>query len=431
VEEELLKSDRTAVSPAVPTRFPAVSTRFRAMQHRNFQLFIAGQLISLIGTWMQTTAQLWLVYKLTGSAALLGVFGFASQVPMLFLSSLGGYVGDHYDRHRGVIVTQTVSMILAFVLAGLTLTNLINEWELIVIAFLVGIVNAFDVPIRQAFLIQMVGKEDLPNAIALNSSIFNGARMVGPAIAGFAIAWVGEGWCFFLNGLSFVAVIVALLLMRIERREIKPRTDSPLKSLVQGFGFAMSDLPIRSTLLLLSVLSLFGLQYSVFMPIYAQDILKGNARTLGLLMSSAGVGAVLGALQFAARTQYKGLARWIATTSTTCAVCLIIFSQAKTFWLCVMVLFVVGFAATSQMAATNTLIQSRVPDELRSRVMAVYATMFMGVQPIGALIAGGMAKRIGPQDTLTVFGSLVLLGSLVFIARVVMKLGNTQAATAD
>jgi len=426
-----LKSDRTAVSPAVPARFPAVSTRFRAMQHRNFQLFIAGQLISLIGTWMQTTAQLWLVYKLTGSAALLGVFGFASQVPMLFLSSLGGYVGDHYDRHRGVIVTQTVSMILAFVLAGLTLTNLINEWELIVIAFLVGIVNAFDVPIRQAFLIQMVGKEDLPNAIALNSSIFNGARMVGPAIAGFAIAWVGEGWCFFLNGLSFVAVIVALLLMRIERREIKPRTDSPLKSLVQGFRFAMSDLPIRSTLQLLSVLSLFGLQYSVFMPIYAQDILKGNARTLGLLMSSAGVGAVLGALESAARTHYKGLARWIATTSTTCAVCLIIFSQAKTFWLCVMVLFVVGFAATSQMAATNTLIQSRVPDELRSRVMAVYATMFMGVQPIGALIAGGMAKRIGPQDTLTVFGSLVLLGSLVFIARVVMKLGNTQAATAD
>ncbi len=202
-----MKSDRTAVSPAPPTGFPAVSTRFRAMQHRNFQLFIAGQLTSLIGTWMQTTAQLWLVYKLTGSAALLGVFGFASQVPMLFLSSIGGYVGDRYDRQRGVIVTQTVSMILAFALAGLTLTHLINEWELIVIAFLVGIVNAFDVPIRQAFLVQMVGKEDLPNAIALNSSIFNGARVVGPAIAGFAIALVGEGWCFFLNGLSFVAVI--------------------------------------------------------------------------------------------------------------------------------------------------------------------------------------------------------------------------------
>ena len=426
-----MKSDRTAVSPAPPTGFSAVSTRFRAMQHRNFQLFIAGQLTSLIGTWMQTTAQLWLVYKLTGSAALLGVFGFASQVPMLFLSSIGGYVGDRYDRQRGVIVTQTVSMILAFALAGLTLTHLINEWELIVIAFLVGIVNAFDVPIRQAFLVQMVGKEDLPNAIALNSSIFNGARVVGPAIAGFAIALVGEGWCFFLNGLSFVAVIVALLLMRIERREIKASAESPLKSFAQGFRFAMSDMPMRSALLLLSVLSLFGLQYSVFMPIYPQDILKGNARTLGLLMSSAGIGAVLGALHFAARTHYKGLARWVATTSTTCAVFLILFSQAKMFWQCMVVLFVVGFAATSQMAATNTLIQNRVPDELRSRVMAVYATMFMGVQPIGALIAGGAAKRIGAPYTLTVFGSLVLAGSLIFIFRVVMRLGETQTATAD
>ena len=426
-----MKSDRKAVNPAIATRFPAVSTRFRAMQHRNFQLFIAGQLISLIGTWMQTTAQLWLVYKLTGSAALLGVFGFASQVPMLFLSSIGGYIGDRYDRQRSVIATQTASMILAFVLAALTLTHMIREWEVIVIAFLVGIVNAFDVPIRQAFFVQMVGREDLPNAIALNSSIFNGARAVGPAIAGFAIALVGPAWCFFINGLSFLAVIGALLLMRIEPREIKPSTDSPLRSFVQGFRFAMSDLPVRSTLLLLSTLSLFGLQYAVFMPIYAQDILKGDARTLGFLMSSAGVGAVIGALQFAARTHYLGLARWIAGTSTTCAVCLIVFSEAKSLRLCVVVLFIVGLAATSQMTATNTLIQNRVPDELRSRVMAVYATMFMGVQPIGSLIAGGMAKHIGPQSTLAVFGSLVLVGSLIFIFRVVMKLGENQPAAAD
>src|SRR5215469_17076622 len=232
---------------------------------------MAGQLVSLIGTWMQSTAQLWLVYKLTNSAALLGVFGFANQIAILLLASVGGYIGDRYNRHLGVIWTQTASMILAFVLAALTLTNLIQVWHLILIAFLVGVVNAFDVPIRQAFLVQMVGKEDLPNAIALNSSIFNGARVVGPAIAGFTVAWVGEGWCFFLNGVSFVAVIVALLLMRIPKTEIKPGGESPLNSLVQGFRFAMSDLPIRSTLLLLSVLSLFGLQYSVFMPIYAQD----------------------------------------------------------------------------------------------------------------------------------------------------------------
>ena len=426
-----MKSDRTAVNATVPARLRPGSTRFRAMQHRNFQLFIAGQLISLIGTWMQTTAQLQLVYELTHSPALLGVFGFASQVPMLFLSSIGGYVGDRYNRHRGVIVTQSVSMVLAFVLAALTLTNVIREWEVIGIAFLVGIVNAFDVPIRQAFLVQMVGKEDLPNAIALNSSIFNGARVVGPAIAGFAMAWIGEGWCFFVNGLSFLAVIVALLMMRIAKTKGKPSDESPLRSVIQGFQFAMGDLPMRSALLLLSTLSLFGLQYSVFMPIYANEILKGGRRMLGLLLSFAGVGAFLGALQFAAREHYKGLARWIAATSMTCAVGLIIFSQAKTFWLCAVVLFVVGFAATSQMAATNTLIQNRVPDELRSRVMAVYATMFMGVQPIGALLAGGVAKRIGAPFALTVCGSLVLLGSLIFIVRVVMRLGETQTAPAD
>ena len=428
-----MNSDRTAVSPAESTRLPAVSTRFRALQHRNFQLFIGGQLVSLIGTWMQSTAQLWLVYKLTGSAALLGVFGFANQVPMLFLSSLGGYVGDHYDRRRGVMWTQTASMILAFVLAGLTLTQLINEWELIAIAFLVGIVNAFDVPIRQAFFVQMVGKEDLPNAIALNSSIFHGARVVGPAIAGTTIAWLdahyvksSEGWCFLMNGLSFLAVIGALAAMQIPKTEPKPREGSPFQNFIQGFRFAMHDLPIRSALLLLSVLSLFGLQYAVFLPLFAKDILHSGARGFGLLMSSAGVGAVLGALHFAARTDYKGLARWIATTSLTCAIGLEVFAESRVFWLSSAVLLIVGFAVTSQMTATNTLIQNRVPDELRSRVMAVYATMMMGMQPIGSLLAGGMAKHFGAPRTLAAFGTLVLLGSLVFLFRVVKRLRPAQ-----
>jgi MFS family permease len=403
--------------------------RFRALKHRNFQLFIIGQLISLIGTWMQTTAQQWLVYKLTGSVALLGVFGFASQVPMLLLAWMGGYVGDRYNRHRGVIVTQSCSMVLAFVLAALTLTHTIREWHLILIAFLVGIVNAFDVPIRQAFFVHMVGKEDLPNAIALNSSIFNGARVVGPAIAGFAIVLVGEGWCFFLNGVSFIAVLVALLMMRIEPRKSRPKDQSPLRSFVQGFQFAMKDVPIRSALLMLSLLSLFGLQYAVFLPIYAHDILHGGAKALGLLMSAAGVGAVLGALQFAARTHYKGLAKWIATTCTTCAIGLIVMSHATSFWLCAAVLFVVGFAATSQMAATNTIIQERVPEDLRSRLMAVYATMFMGVQPIGALLAGGVAKRIGTPDALLLLGSIVLAGCIAFIYFVATKFTKSESAT--
>ena len=423
-----MKSDRTAVSPSVPTRF-------RAMQHRNFQLFIGGQLVSLIGTWMQSTAQLWLVYKLTGSAALLGVFGFANQVPLLFLSSVGGYVGDHYDRRRGVMWTQTASMILAFVLAGLTLGKIIAVWQLILIAFLVGIVNAFDVPIRQAFFVQMVGKEDLPNAIALNSSIFHGARVVGPAIAGIAIAWLdahhvksSEGWCFLMNGLSFLAVIGALAAMRIAKTEPKRPEGSPFQNFIQGFRFAMHDFPIRSALLLLSVLSLFGLQYAVFLPLFAKDVLHSGARGFGLLMSSAGVGAVLGALHFAARTDYKGLARWIAATSMICAIGLEVFSQSRFFWLSSAVLVIVGFAVTSQMTATNTLIQYRVPDELRSRVMAVYATMMMGMQPIGALIAGGVAKHAGAPRTLTAFGFLVLLGSLVFLFRVVKRLRPAQAA---
>jgi MFS family permease len=406
-----------------------VSTRFRALQHRNFQLFFAGQLISLIGTWMQSTAQLWLVYQLTHSAALLGVFGFANQIPILVLASVGGYVGDRYNRHLGVIWTQTVSMILAFLLAALTLTHLIQVWHLILIAFLVGIVNAFDVPIRQAFLVQMVGKEDLPNAIALNSSIFNGARVVGPAIAGFAIAWIHEGWCFFLNGVSFVAVILALLAMRIAKTEPHPPEGSPLRNFLEGFRFAMSDLPIRSTLLLLSVLSLFGLQYAVFLPVFARDVLHREARGFGLLLSSAGVGAVLGALQFAARTSYKGMARWIAAMSTICALSLIAFSRSQVFWVSAVVLFVVGFTATSQMAATNTTLQNRVPDRLRGRIMAVYATMFMGVQPIGSLIAGGIAKRIGAPDTLMLFGVFVLVASLVFTFRVVTRLGQEAAAS--
>lgn len=407
-----------------------MSTRFRALQHRNFQLFFLGQLTSLIGTWMETTAQLWLVYRLSGSPALLGLLGFANQFPMLILSFFGGYVGDRYNRRFGVIWTQTSAMILAFLLAALTLAGVINEWELIVIALLRGIINAFDVPIRQAFLVQMVGKEDLPNAIALNSSIFNGARVVGPAVAGFTIAAIGEGWCFILNGLSFLAVILALYAMRIPPEEKRNVSNSPLKSFLEGIRFVISDRPIRSALLILSLLSLLGLQYSVFMPIFAKDILHGNARSLGFLMSAAGVGAVLGALQFAARTTYKGMAKWIAAMSVICSVGLVVFSQSRNFWLSIAILFIVGFAATSQMAATNTTVQNRVPDELRSRVMAVYATMFMGVQPLGALMAGGIAKHIGAPNTLAIFGSVCLIGSLVFVARVVMRLRNSQQVAA-
>ncbi|MEQ1473936.1 MAG: MFS transporter, partial [Candidatus Acidiferrum sp.] len=372
----------------------------------------------------------WLVYKMTNSAALLGVFGFMNQVPILFLASIGGYVGDRYNRHYGVIATQVVSMLLAFALAALTFAEAIKVWELILVAFLVGIVNAFDVPIRQSFLVQMVVKEDLPNAIALNSSIFNGARVVGPAIAGFALAWKGPAWCFLLNGISFLAVLAALLSMRIQKIAVKPPQGSPFQNFIQGFRFAMGDFPVRSVLLLLSLLSLLGLQYSVFLPIFANDILHRGAKGFGLLMSTAGVGAVLGALYFAGRTSYKGLARWIAGTSLTCGVGLVLFSQSRVFWFSGAILLIVGFAATVQMAATNTIVQNRVPDELRGRVMAVYATMFMGVQPIGSLIAGGVAKHIGAPNTLTIFGLFVIGGSLIFLFRVALRLRAPRATEA-
>jgi len=399
-----------------------VSNRFRALKHRNFQLFFGGQLVSLIGTWMQSTAQLWLIYRLTNSAALLGVFGFASQIPVLFLASLGGYVGDRYNRHRGVIWTQTAAMVLAFVLAALTLSGVIRVWEIVLIGFFAGVVNAFDVPIRQAFLVQMVGREDLPNAIALNSSIFNGARVVGPAIAGFAIGWLGEGWCFFLNGVSFLAVIAALMMMRIAKTEQRQSDGSPLQKFIQGFRFAMGDRTIRPALLLVSLMSMFGLQYTVFMPIFARDVLHGGPSMLGLLMTSAGVGAVIGALHFASRTDEKGLVEWIAVTASTCSLGLIFFSQSRVFWLSAAMLLAAGFSATSQLAATNTIVQVRVPDELRSRIMAVYATMFMGVQPLGALVAGGVAKRFGAPRTLGAFGVICLCGAFVFLFRVALRM---------
>ena len=391
---------------------------------------------------MQSTAQLWLVYKLTGSAALLGIFGFANQIAILLLASVGGYIGDRYNRHKGVIWTQTASMFLAFLLAGLALSGLIQgrsgAWIVILIAFLVGIVNAFDIPIRQAFLVQMVGKDDLPNAIALNSSIFNGARVFGPAIAGGAIAFLEahhikspEGWCFLLNGFSFLAVIAALFAMRIDAAQPKPADGSPLRKLLEGFRYSISDYPTRSALTLLTVLSFFGLQYSVFLPVFAKDVLHRGAEGFGLLLSTAGVGAVLGALQFAARTSYKGLAKWIAAMSTLCAICLILFSGSHLFWLSAALLFVVGFTATSQMAATNTTVQNRVPDELRGRAMAVYAMLFMGVQPLGSLLAGGVAKRIGAPRTLAIFGVLVLIASLSFAWHVFSRLRQQAAAAPE
>ncbi len=388
-------------------------TTFRALQHRNFQLFFGGQLISLTGTWMQTIAQSWLVYHMTGSALKLGKVGFFSQFPVFFLAPLGGMLADRVDRRRVVIGTQVASMILAFVLAALTLTGHIRVSHIYVLSALLGVVNAFDIPARQSFLSDMVGREDLMNAIALNSSMFNGARIVGPAIAGLVLAKISEGWCFFGNGVSYIAVIIGLLMMKVH---CAPRSSevSPLESLREGFRFVSRTAPIRALLMLLGLVSLVCMPYTVLMPIFAAKILHGGPKALGTLMGATGVGAMFGALTLASRTGVRGLGRWVAIAAASLGLFLIAFSLSRTLWLSTLLLLPVGYCMMLEMSSSNTLIQSMTPDALRGRVMAVYSMMFMGMAPFGALFGGALAERLGAPVTVAIGGTTSVLGALVF-----------------
>jgi MFS family permease len=387
----------------------------RALRHRNFQLFFSGQLISLIGTWMQSVAQSWLVYRLTGSALLLGSVGFASQVPVFLFAPLGGIAADRINRRHIVIATQVASMLLALILAVLTLSHVIDHrvWLIFVLAALLGVVNAFDIPGRQSFLVDMVGKEDLMNAIALNSSMFNGARVIGPAIAGILVAKIGEGWCFFGNAVSYIAVIVGLLLMRVIS-PVRAAMASPFEHMMEGFRFVNQTAPIRVLLLLLGLVSLVGMPYVVLMPIFADQILHGGARGLGILMGATGVGALLGALTLAFREGVKGLGRWVAWCCGGFGASLMIFALSRTFWVSVILLLPVGYCMMLQMACSNTLIQVMVPDALRGRVMAVYSMMFMGMAPIGALLGGALAERLGAPHTVAIGGMASVLGACWF-----------------
>jgi MFS family permease len=385
----------------------------RALRHRNFQLFFSGQLISLIGTWMQSVAQSWLVYRLTGSALLLGSVGFASQIPVFLFAPLGGIAADRFNRRYIVIATQIASMLLAFVLAALTLSHKVQVWHVFVLAALLGVVNAFDIPGRQSFLVDMVGKEDLMNAIALNSSMFNGARVIGPAIAGILVAKIGEGWCFFGNAVSYIAVIIGLLLMRV----VSPKRESmasPLEHMMEGFRFVNRTTPIRALLLLLGVVSLVGMPYVVLMPIFADQILHGGARGLGILMGATGVGALLGALTLAFRDGVKGLGRWVAWCCAGFGTSLVIFALSRNFWVSVFLLLPVGYFMMLQMSSSNTLIQVMVPDALRGRVMAVYSMMFMGMAPIGALLGGALADHLGAPTTVAIGGMASVAGACWF-----------------
>jgi MFS family permease len=397
-----------------PSRFKAV---LRALRHRNYRLFFAGQLISLVGTWMQMVAQPWLVYRLTGSSLLLGAVAFVSQIPVLLLAFLGGTVADRYNRHRIVIATQTAAMVLAFILSTLTLTGMVRIWHIFVLSALLGIVNAFDMPGRQAFIVELVEKEDLMNAIALNSSIFNGARVLGPAAAGLLIASIGEGWCFFANGVSFVAVIVCLLCMKLKPRNVPAAGRSSRSDLLEGFRYVQSTKSIRAVILLLGIISIAGMPQSVLMPIFADQILHGGARGLGILMGASGLGALAGAMSLAARAETRGLGRVIAYAGGGFGAALVLFSMSRWFWLSVLLLLPAGFCFMVQMAASNTLLQTVVPDRLRGRVMAVHVMTFIGLSPFGSIGAGVIAEHIGAPLALAIGGIGCLVGATLFMTR--------------
>ncbi len=386
----------------------------RALRHRNFQLFFGGQLLSLTGTWMQSVAQSWLVYRITGSAILLGTVGFSGQIPVFFLAPIGGALADRHRRRRIIVITQTTAMILAFILAALTLTGRVRVWHIMTLSALMGVVNAFDIPARQAFLVEMVGREDLMNAIALNSSMFNGARLIGPAVAGILVAGIGEGWCFFTNGVSYLAVIAGLLMMRLGPWSPPERTASTLENVLEGMSYVRRTAPIRALLLLVGLVSLVAMPYTVLMPVFADTILQSGARGLGVLMGATGMGALLGALFVASRRGLRGLGKVTAAAAAGFGVSLILFAISRRFWLSAAMLVPIGFCMMLQMACTNTLIQSMVPERLRGRVMAVYSMMFMGMAPIGALLAGVAAGHIGAPLTVSIGAVGALLGAGVF-----------------
>lgn len=388
-----------------------------ALRHRNYRLFFGGQLVSLVGTWMQSVAQSWLVYRLTGSTVLLGLLGFSSQVPVFFVAPFGGVLADRVRRHRILVTTQTISMLLAFVLAAVTLAHAVRPWHLFVLASSLGLVNAFDIPARQSFIVEMVGKDDLLSAIALNSSLVNGARILGPALAGITVAAVGEGWCFFLNGASFLAVIAGLLLMR-DLPPPRPMIEaSAIEYVVEGLRYVFKTPRIRSVLALLGLVSLTGMPYVVLMPVFAARILDGDARTLGMLMGSAGAGALMGAVLITLRAKTQDLERWIPIAASLFGAALVGFASSRWLPFSMVLLLPVGAGMLMHMSTSNTLLQTLAPDAMRGRVMSIFSMMFMGMTPFGALLAGFVARHVGPQITVAGGGLCCIAGALVFRRR--------------
>jgi len=390
----------------------------RALRHRNYQLFFFGQGTSLIGTWMQRVALGWLVYRITGSEWLLGVVGFSSQILAFLVAPFAGVMADRVSRRPLMVATQTLAMVQAFVLAWLTLTGDVAVWHIIVLSTLLGLVNAVDIPVRQSFVVEMLeSREDLPNAIALNSSLVNGARLIGPSVAGLLIAATGEGVCFLLNGVSFLAVIAALLAMKVKPPPRAARQAHVLHNLWEGLAYAYGFEPMRAILILLASVSVMGMSYGVLMPVIAKDVLHGGPRALGFLTACAGVGALMGAALLAPRRTVRGLGRVIAMAATVSGISLIAFSLSQNLWASAAVMVVTGLGQMIQTASSNTLLQTIADDDKRGRVMGFYTVSFMGVGPFGSLLAGALAARLGAATTIAIGGCGSILAALYFASK--------------
>ena len=393
----------------------------RALQSRNYRLFFSGQSVSLIGTWITRIATSWLVYRLTGSLFLLGVVGFCGQIPTLLLAPFAGVLTDRWNRHTILVVTQVLSMLQSVALAAAVFMGFISVTWVLVLQLFQGIINAFDTPARQAFVVEMVeDRADLPNAIALNSSMVNASRIIGPSIGGVIIAAVGEGWCFTLDAISYLAVILSLYLMQVTPRDLPPRKTSMVTELRDGFRYVYQFLPVRSALLLLSLVSILGMPYTVLMPAIATNTLHGGPHTLGFLMTASGFGALGGALYLASRPSVAGLGRVMLVSTAIFGAALMAFSRSHSLLLSMIILPFIGGGMMITMAATNTVIQTIVTEELRGRVMAFYAMAFLGTAPIGSLLAGVVADRIGPAPTILAGGACCLVAAGWFALRLPM-----------
>jgi MFS family permease len=389
----------------------------RSLRYRNYRLFFCGQSLSLIGTWMTQVATSWLIYRVTNSTLLLGLVGFSGQIPAFFMAPFAGVWVDRWDRHFILKVTQTLSMLESFALAVVVFTGHTNVWNIVLLTMFQGVVNAVDMPARQTFLIEMVAdRSDLPNAIALNSSMVNGARLIGPSIAGVVIGIAGEAYCFLIDGVSYLAVIASLLLMSVKAG--KPRLHKNVWSeLKEGFAYVSGFTPIRSILLLLMCVSLIGVPYSVLMPVFASDVLSGGPHTLGFLTGAAGLGALISAITLALRKTIVGLGRIIAITAFTFGAGLVAFGLSHWLWVSLPLMMVTGFSMMQQMSASNTIMQTIVEESKRGRVMSFYTMSFIGVMPFGSLLAGLAASRIGAQNTVIAGGSLCMLAAFWFSRR--------------